>query len=153
MSAELQPAFTEAFLGRSAPLPAAIALAPRKMRFAVLRSAFTATAMHAWLDRLASGQLATSPLSEVPPIVAPRSGESADMQLSEAAGSEEGPDVGVEELDLADIMAVDLSADGAQALSRDERLRRVRAGLPRSEAAKGRQALPSSNSVPCLSRV
>ena len=107
VQAQQQPTFTSTFLPPATELPAAVLLAPRKLRFSRLQGAFTQDALSAFINRVASAQLATAPLQQLPVIVDGGEGAAIEAEAVE------------EEFDLADVMgtAVDAGAeDRAQQL-------------------------------------
>ena len=112
VDARQQPTFAAALLPHNADLPAAVLLAPRKLRYSRLQGPFTQEALSMFINRVASAQLATSPLSEMPQLVA--GGERA------AAGQDVDAE---EEFDLADIMGTKVATNDAD---RQADLRTVR---------------------------
>lgn len=112
VNAPRQRTFASAFVSESAPLPTAIILAPRKMRFSQLQGAFTQESLSRFIDKVLGGQMATSPLGALPGLV--QGGEAQENAEPEAPLEDE--------FDLSDIMGTAVE-DGDD---RDARLAKVR---------------------------
>jgi hypothetical protein len=116
VSAQQQPEFASAMLPPGVELPGAVLLAPRKLRFSRHQGPFTQEALSQFMNKLASAQIATSALSDMPRL----NEAEADMHADSADSTEEKEE---EEFDLADVMGTTVEAGD---MSREQELQAVR---------------------------
>jgi len=106
-----QPTFATAFGVSASAAPTLVLLSPRKLRFARLAGRFEQATVQALIERLLTGQVATTPLTSLPSLE--EGGEAPPAEVLEE-----------EEFDLSDIMgeAVAESADDRAALLAQARI-------------------------------